>query len=395
MLAMQQTIVIVASADQALAARVRAMLEEDDAFSFDAASSGVACLEKLRRANRAAPTIAVVDFALPDMSPLNLVGALTGEFPGIGVVFSATPLNEAVVNRAMLAGVRAVIDREQIEADLLPMLKRVAVSTSRVGVASSREQGAGQQGKVIGVLGAKGGAGRSTVATGLAIAGARAGHTVALLDLDLQFGDLAFMFDVTPRRTLTDLALELESGLGDLTPFGKQLMDGLTLYSPAPQPEQAEMVAPKTAVMLAKMRTQHSLVVVNTGAFWTLLHAELIDKSDVSVMVMTPQASSVRATIQARGLCSRLGIADAQMTFLANMCGAKDNVTLADIETALHSHDVACLPNGGREVSMLGDSGQMASLFESKSPFARALEAYGIQLFKRIGAKVASPGQVR
>ena len=62
------------------------------------------------------------------------------------------------------------------------------------------------QGKLITVFSTKGGVGKSLVATNLAVALADQGSTVCLVDLDVNSGDVAIMLQLTPQRTLNDLA---------------------------------------------------------------------------------------------------------------------------------------------------------------------------------------------
>jgi pilus assembly protein CpaE len=66
----------------------------------------------------------------------------------------------------------------------------------------------GQRGELIAVFAGKGGVGKTTLATNLAVAMAVEGkqkQRVAVVDLDLLLGDVAIMLDVTPERTLADL----------------------------------------------------------------------------------------------------------------------------------------------------------------------------------------------
>jgi pilus assembly protein CpaE len=60
------------------------------------------------------------------------------------------------------------------------------------------------------VVGAAGGVGTTTTACGLALATAAAGRAVALVELDLERGDLAGCWGVPPDRTLDDLTVVIE-----------------------------------------------------------------------------------------------------------------------------------------------------------------------------------------
>jgi pilus assembly protein CpaE len=63
----------------------------------------------------------------------------------------------------------------------------------------------GSLAQLICVLGPKGGTGKTLVATSLAVVLAEQGKRVALVDLDLQFGDVGLCMGLKPERTIYDL----------------------------------------------------------------------------------------------------------------------------------------------------------------------------------------------
>ena len=72
--------------------------------------------------------------------------------------------------------------------------------------AGRREPGAAENSRLICVLGPKGGTGKTLTSTNLAVCLAQRGESVALIDLDLQFGDVALCLGLPPERTVFDLA---------------------------------------------------------------------------------------------------------------------------------------------------------------------------------------------
>ena len=63
------------------------------------------------------------------------------------------------------------------------------------------------QGRMITVLGPKGGAGKTLVSCNLAVALGEAGQRVVLVDLDLQFGDVGLALGLPPGKTIYDLVM--------------------------------------------------------------------------------------------------------------------------------------------------------------------------------------------
>ena len=102
-------------------------------------------------------------------------------------------------------------------------------------------------GRMICVLGLKGGSGKTLTSSNLAVSLADAGHSVALVDLDLQFGDVGLTLGLRPEHTVYDL---VRAG-GTLD--AEKLADFLTVHpsgirallAPA-RPDEAGVVTPQS-----------------------------------------------------------------------------------------------------------------------------------------------------
>jgi pilus assembly protein CpaE len=104
------------------------------------------------------------------------------------------------VNRVFQAGADDVLVLPLGVDDVrFALEKAIARKTGGSGVAP------GSQGQLVCILGPKGGTGKTLVATSLAVALAETGKHVALVDLDLQFGDVGLCMGLRPERTIYDL----------------------------------------------------------------------------------------------------------------------------------------------------------------------------------------------
>ena len=101
----------------------------------------------------------------------------------------------------------------------------------------------------------KGRAGRTTLAAILALLLAeKTGERVALIDADLQFGDLPIFFDIEPQRTVVDATQDIKL-LTPVTfaPYFHTIKDGVSLLSSPDRPEYAELVAPEALTEVVQM----------------------------------------------------------------------------------------------------------------------------------------------
>src|SRR5262249_55481663 len=148
-------------------------------------------------------------------------------------------------------GVREVLDANDPNAIIqasarsyeLSVRMRGAVPVGHVDEADEDGESA-VEGRVITVFAAKGGCGKTTIATNLAVALASTGRRVCIVDLGLAFGDVAIMLQLVPERTIAD-AVPVADRIDEI---GLRTM--LTPYAPgihallAPvQPAAAEQVS--------------------------------------------------------------------------------------------------------------------------------------------------------
>ena len=102
------------------------------------------------------------------------------------------------------------------------------------------------QAPLVVVLGPKGGVGKTTVATNLAVDLASRGHSTLIIDLDLQFGDVGIAMGVEPERTIWDLVSAPGHLDGErLRAFLGESADGVHVLLAPVRPDQAESVTPE------------------------------------------------------------------------------------------------------------------------------------------------------
>jgi pilus assembly protein CpaE len=214
------------------------------------------------------------------------------------VLLVCTSQTNGYVGEALAAGVDDILtlpphaDQQLAEAmsrQLLFVVEKAITRRKGERVSTGRKLG-----RMICVLGLKGGAGKTLTSANLAAALADAGHSVALIDLDLQFGDIGLALGVSPERTLYDL---VRSG-GSLDT--QKLQDFLTVHpsgvrallAPA-RPDQAGVVTTQFLTeVYPLLREMHEYVIVDTPPHFTPEVIGAVDAStDVCVVAMLDSLS--------------------------------------------------------------------------------------------------------
>jgi pilus assembly protein CpaE len=159
----------------------------------------------LRVVNAEPAEVVLLGPGLPTEDAIRLASLFDLQFPEISVVL-VTEGNQDVALPAMRAGIRDLLPPAASTDDIRTMLERASLASA------SRRRGLGSTvpespiaGRIIAVMSPKGGVGKTTVTTNLAVAlGKIAPMSVVVVDLDLQFGDVASGLLLEPEHTLAD-----------------------------------------------------------------------------------------------------------------------------------------------------------------------------------------------
>ncbi|TDD79591.1 CobQ/CobB/MinD/ParA nucleotide binding domain-containing protein [Actinomadura darangshiensis] len=257
--------------------------------------------------------VILVDQDIAGLPALDLIRDLTRRHPQLGLVLITTDQTAETYHQAMSVGARGVISREPALSELQNRIEAAAdwarsvkrhIDPARASAAPDRS------GRVVAVVGAKGGTGTTTLAVHLAGAALAARQTVCLVDMDLQKGDVPSYLDITHRRSIADLIGAADELDGSILADALYIhQDGLhTLLAPA-EGERAEEVTAKAArQILAALRSRYDLVIVDCGAFLTDGSAMSIEIADRLLVTATPDLPSIRAVKRFAALCGRLNL---------------------------------------------------------------------------------------
>ena len=230
-------------------------------------------------------------------------------------------------------------------------------------------------GTVITVFSPKGGSGKTVVATNLAAAAASSGLRTVLIDLDLQFGDVALTLAVAPRATIADLASS--AGRVDVEKLNAfvstEHRTGLDLLASPKRPEEAEAVGQTELVgVLDAARSAYDAIIVDTGPLFDRALLAALDHSDRLLMVCNPEVTSLKNVRIGLETIDRLGFPRERMSLVANRMGATGGVDRGDVERALDVEIAYELPDDPA-VPAAVNRALPAVIGSERSKFARAI----------------------
>jgi pilus assembly protein CpaE len=270
------------------------------------------------------------------------------------------------LQRAFEAGADDLIELPQ-SAEQLGFALEKALARRRGSAAGVAE------GAMITVLGPKGGTGKTITSSNLAVALALEGKSVALVDLDLQFGDVGLALGLEPSKTIYDLATSGGTLDADkIEGFLSQHPSGARALMAPLRPDQAAAIGtPFLREIFEIMRSRFDFVLVDTPPAFT---AEVIAAVDVSThlcMVGMLDALSVKDTKIGLETLEQMGYDPSAVTLVLNRADSDVGITTADVETLLgRAPDL--MVGSDRAIPRALTSGQPIVVAEPKSKAARS-----------------------
>ena len=203
----------------------------------------------------------------------------------------ATPLlvfhseEEVDMKKALRAGASDVIF---LSSSISKIVEDIEHAIENSGSKSFQQQQSNEtkNGRVITVASTKGGVGKTTVAVNLAVAYGKKSAKVAVIDLDLQFGDVAMFFDVQPKRTIYDWVKENKEGKqieSYMTPF----KDGISVLAAPQRPEFAEFITgDDVRKVIDKLKKQFDVVIIDVSSHMNENVLVALENSD-DILILT------------------------------------------------------------------------------------------------------------
>ncbi|MFD5334963.1 AAA family ATPase [Streptomyces hawaiiensis] len=323
------------------------------------------------------PEVVIVHERIGPVPALELIREVALRFPAAGVILITSDASPGLFQAAMDYGARGLVALPLGYEELASRVQAVAQWSAGV----RRHLGAGGDvftgvgGTVVTVSGAKGGAGATLTAIQLALAAQASGRSTALVDMDLQTGDIASYLDVQFRRSVVDLA-----AITDISP--RVLADavfrhdtGLALLLAPAEGERGEDVTDRAArQIVSALRSRYEVVVIDCGAQLGGAGAAAVEMADRALLITTPDVVAVRGAKRAVRMWDRLQIRKAEETTVVVNRHSRATEIQPPLIQKITGTAVAAtvVPANFKELQSVVDAGRVHEL-ENKSSVKQAL----------------------
>jgi pilus assembly protein CpaE len=285
------------------------------------------------------PEVVMVAVAEPIPRAIQMMEAIASAVPRSAVVAYSSLSDNRSIRAAMLAGAADYLVTPIPQDELLSSLQSVLAHKERrrqrlLGEAAERPT----TGRVVTVFGAKGGIGKTTIATNLAVVVAQKTHqSVVLVDLDPRFGDVGVALDISPDWSIADLVLPEEE-------IDRELVEsclcthesGVKVLAAPMHPTLWRTVQPSHVERVLSLLAQtYDCIILDTpGTFNDVVDVALKRATDV-LLVTTPQPTSVKDSLLAIKMMQSGGSNPGKLNLVLNMTSDAIETTPEEIGRAL------------------------------------------------------------
>ena len=355
--------------------------------------------EGVELAAKLQPDVVLMDINMPEMDGIAASEAISARSPNVQVVMMSVQGEADYLRRSMLAGAREFLIKPFSGEELVTGIHRVyqfaaarraaAPPPTIIMPAAAPPAPPPRGAKVITVLGSKGGSGASTIAVNLAVAlRDETKARVALLDANLEFGDVGVLLNLPNNRTIADLV----SGKAEID---EEVLDGtMTSHSSAikvllapSRPELAELVKPDHLKKIMELLDKsYDFIVVDLWKSFQETTIFFLDHADLILLASTTDLPSIKNARLVFELTEQLGYPPTKTLFVLNKDAGRTGVSTKDIEGSIKHPVGMILPKDERSTALASNRGTPLVMSQPNLPLSQAFHNLARLVLRRTAA---------
>jgi pilus assembly protein CpaE len=307
--------------------------------------------EAIQLARSKCPDVVLMDVNMPDMDGLTATAGVRKVSPASQIIILTVQDDLDYMRRAMMVGARDFLTKPPLIDELVTAVQHAnefaKQEKAKLAAQQPAQSAAAQRsrGKIITIYSSKGGTGRTSLAANLAVTLSNSETRVVIVDGDLQFGDVAVMFNEPEKTSVLDLALRAE----ELDPeFVESVLvshrSGVKLIG-APRPEEAEEIrSEQFEKMLRFLSTLFAYVIVDTSTHLSETTLAAIDASDLLLVVTLQDIPSIVSTRRFLDLVPQLKIPSQRLLLVMNGFDERVNISPEKVNKTFQQEIAALIP---------------------------------------------------
>ena len=320
------------------------------------------------------PDVLVFGPGVPTETAFAVAAFIDELHPGTSVVL-ASGIGPDEWLAAMRLGIRDVAAPDADVADLRVVLERAAVTATARQRTASVAAGGRLRGRVIPVVSPKGGCGKTTVASNLAVGLARlAPQQTVIVDLDLQFGDVATALQLAPEQGLADAVRVKDLDAMALKTFLSPHPTGLYALCGPDNPARADAITgDDVGALVDLLAGEFRYVVVDTAPGLSEHTLAVLDQANDAVFVAGMDVPSIRGLRKELEILRELSLSRVTQHVVVNFADRFSGLTMKDVEEVIGTDVDLVLPRS-KAVPLSTNRGVPLLQSGTRDPVAKELQ---------------------
>lgn len=284
------------------------------------------------------------------------------------------------VFHAMESGIARIVDMDA----------GVDVIKTNIITAASRDQNrrksiakvASYDSRIIQFFSAKGGVGKTTLAVNMACALAAMNKKVALIDLNLQFGDVGVFLDITKGDTIADMVEENSFDLATMKSYLIRHYSGVLVLLSTSSPEYAELIRPENIeAILSTLRAEFDYIVIDSGNALNDCAVSSFELADTIYFVVNEDIAALYDAKRSMKVLEALNLGD-KIKIVINKEGGS-TVRVKDVANLLETAPVFVVPSDAKASTTAINRGIPMVLCAPRSKASLAIMKYAKSLVRK------------
>ncbi|MFY9115140.1 MAG: response regulator [Dethiobacteria bacterium] len=302
------------------------------------------------------PDIVLMDVNMPVMDGITATEIISRTYPNVAVVIISIQGEQEYLKKAMVAGARDYLVKPINSEEISNTLRQVYALEKARGKNIITAEGTAEQKikePIITFFSGKGGSGKSIMAVNMAVGLAQQNKEVVLIDIDLQFGDISLLLNLSDIKCISDLVDDPE-GINEQT-LPRYLLrhnSGVHVISACFSPQDAEKITENhLREILGGLEKSFDYIIIDTPCSFNDLTLLALEKANVIMMPVLNDLATIKSTKTAMNILKILGHTD-KVRLVLNMEGATYGVDREDVEKSLGLKLYHVVPRDDRQVGL-------------------------------------------
>ncbi|NLD50917.1 MAG: response regulator/pilus assembly protein [Clostridiaceae bacterium] len=328
-------------------------------------------------AKESKPDVMLMDINMPVMDGIKATEEISMNVPETAVIIMSVQGENEYLRKAMAAGARDFLNKPFSSDDLInTILKTYDIESQRKQRSNVTRVKEEVKSKTISVFSTKGGVGKTTIASNIAVSLARSTKKrVALVDLDLQFGDVAIMLNASVKNTISDLIKEINVLNGDvMEDYLVTHFSGVRVLPAPVKPEYAEYItASHVERILNTLKEYYHYVIVDTSASFHETVLAALDMSDKILLVSTLDLPTIKNVKSGLDVMETLHYPKEKINIILNKASEQFGIKFKDFESTLKHQIWSYIPEDSQTVITSANKGFPFVMTRAETKVAKAI----------------------